>query len=184
MCCLLPILVAHERRKGVNILAAPQDPHQIPSSPPPPPPAEALVSSSTARRAKRDEIPPMERQRSPLKEALEQPRTKLRDCVYICGGSYITRLKTRWNGLSCPSCLYIMRATFLLPLARMLAAFYRAIKVVNQSLLNDLCFLTCFTGGEGAGTVAAALRTHGSALRGGGGGGGLCNRHNPRLSGL
>lgn len=81
-----------------------------------------------------------------------------------------------------PSCLYIMRATFLLPLARMLAAFYGAIKVVNQSLLNDLCFLTCFTGGEGAGTVAVALLTHGSALRGSGGG--LCNRHNPWLSGL
>lgn len=99
MCCLLPILVAHERRKGVNILAAPQDPRQIPSSSFPPP-AEALVSSSTARRAKRDEIPPMERQRSPLTEALEQPRTKLRESVYICGGSYITRVKTRWNGLA------------------------------------------------------------------------------------
>lgn len=47
----------------------------------------------------------------------------------------------------------------------MLAAFYSAIKAVNQSLLNDLCFLTCFTGGGGTGTVAAALRTHGSALR-------------------
>lgn len=56
-----------------------------------------------------------------------------------------------------PSCLYIMRATFLLPLARVLAAFYRAIKAVNQSLLNDLCFLTCFTGGGETGTVAAVL---------------------------
>lgn len=74
-----------------------------------------------------------------------------------------------------PSCLYIMRATFLLPLARMLAAFYRAIKAVNQSLLNDLCFLTCFTGGGGTGTVAAALHTHGRAPR---------DRHQPRLSGL
>lgn len=99
MCCLLPILVAYERRKSVNILAAPQDPHQIPSSSPSPP-AEALVSSTTARRAKRDKIPPMERQSSLLKEASEQRRTKLRDCIYICGGSYITRLRTRWNGLA------------------------------------------------------------------------------------
>lgn len=46
-----------------------------------------------------------------------------------------------------------MRTTFLLPLVRMLEAFYRAIKAVNQSLLNDPWFLTCFTGYD---TVVAA----------------------------
>lgn len=53
--------------------------------------------------------------------------------------------------------------TFLLPLARMLEAFYRAIKAVNQSLLNDPWFLTCFTGSE---TVVAAHCTHGFTLCG------------------
>lgn len=61
------------------------------------------------------------------------------------------------------SCLYRMRTTFLLPLARMLEAFYRAIKAVNQSLLNDPWFLTCFTGSD---TVVAAHCTHGFALCG------------------
>lgn len=61
------------------------------------------------------------------------------------------------------SCLYKMRTTFLLPLARMLEAFYRAIKAVNQSLLNDPWFLTCFTGSD---TVVAAHCTHGFALCG------------------
>ena len=56
-----------------------------------------------------------------------------------------------------------MHTTFLLPLARMLEAFYRAIKAVNQSLLNDPWFLTCFTGSE---TVVAAHCTHGFALCG------------------
>lgn len=56
-----------------------------------------------------------------------------------------------------------MRTTFLLPLARMLEAFYRAIKTVNQSLLNDPWFLTCFTGSD---TVVAAHCTHGFALCG------------------
>lgn len=51
-----------------------------------------------------------------------------------------------------------MRSTFLLPLARMLEAFYRAIKAINQSLLNDLWFLTCFTGSD---TLVATHRTHG-----------------------
>lgn len=58
-------------------------------------------------------------------------------------------------------CLYRMRTTFLLPLARTLGAFYRAIKAVNQSLLNDPWFLTCFTGSE---TVVAVHCTHGFAL--------------------
>lgn len=61
------------------------------------------------------------------------------------------------------SCLYRMRTTFLLPLARMLKAFYRAIKAVNQSLLNDPWFLTCFTGSD---TVVAAHCTHGFTLCG------------------
>ncbi len=56
-----------------------------------------------------------------------------------------------------------MRTTFLLPLARMLEAFYRAIKAVNQSLLNDPWFLTCFTGSD---TVVAAHCTHGFTLCG------------------
>lgn len=43
----------------------------------------------------------------------------------------------------------------------MLEAFYRAIKAVNQSLLNDLWFLTCFIGSA---TVVAAHCTHGFAL--------------------
>lgn len=60
------------------------------------------------------------------------------------------------------SCLHRMRTTFLLPLARMLEAFYRAIKAVNQSLLNDPWFLTCFTGSD---TVVAAHCTHGFTLR-------------------
>lgn len=60
-------------------------------------------------------------------------------------------------------CLYRMRTTFLLPLARMLEAFYRAIKAVNQSLLTDPWFLTCFTGSD---TVVAAHCTHGFALCG------------------
>lgn len=46
-----------------------------------------------------------------------------------------------------------MRTTFLLPLPRMLEAFYRAIKAVNQSLLNDPWFPVCFTGSD---TVVAA----------------------------
>lgn len=45
----------------------------------------------------------------------------------------------------------------------MLEAFYRAIKAVNQSLLNDPWFLTCFIGSE---TVVATHCTHGSALGG------------------
>lgn len=61
------------------------------------------------------------------------------------------------------SCLHRMRTTFLLPLARMLEAFYRAIKTVNQSLLNDPRFLTCFTGSD---TVVAAHCTHGFTLCG------------------
>lgn len=46
----------------------------------------------------------------------------------------------------------------------MLEAFYRAIKPVNQSLLNDPWFLTCFTGSDTV--VVAAHCTHGSALCG------------------
>lgn len=45
----------------------------------------------------------------------------------------------------------------------MLEAFYRAIKAVNQSLLNDPWFLRCFIGSE---TVVATHCTHGSALGG------------------
>lgn len=61
------------------------------------------------------------------------------------------------------SCLYRMRTTFLLPLARMLEAFYSAIKAVNQSLWNDPWFLTCFTGAD---TVVATHCTHGFTLCG------------------
>lgn len=61
--------------------------------------------------------------------------------------------------LVCKEC----STTFLLSLARMLEAFYRAIKAVNQSLLNDPWFLTCFTGSD---TVVAANRTHFFSLSG------------------
>lgn len=44
----------------------------------------------------------------------------------------------------------------------MLEGFYRAINAVNQSLLNDPWFLTCFIGSE---TVAARC-AHGSAVGG------------------
>lgn len=68
-------------------------------------------------------------------------------CLYLQQRLHNTVLKNKVKRPRRLSCLYIMRTTFLLPLARMLAAFYRAIKAVNQSLLNDPCFLTCFTGG-------------------------------------
>lgn len=89
--------------------------------------------------------------------------------------NYITCLKSRWNVFisGCP-CLYRMRTTFLLPLARMLEAFYRAIKAVNQSLLNDPWFLTCFTGSD---TVVAAHCAHMALLS-------VAYLHNLRLSGL
>lgn len=88
---------------------------------------------------------------------------KLQVSAYFHGNNDIICLKETWKWHFWLSCLYRMRTTFLLPLARMLEAFYRAIKAVNQSLLNDPWFLTCFTGSD---TVVAAHCTHGFALRG------------------
>lgn len=92
------------------------------------------------------------------------PTLQVNGSIYFHSDNYIIRFKKRHEmAYFWLSCLCRMRTTFLLPLARMLEAFYRAIKAVNQSLLNDPWFLTCFTGSD---TVVAADCTHGFTLCG------------------
>lgn len=97
--------------------------------------------------------------RIPLGETWNLNRKQHQNCK-MCQFSqpslHNTHVKNHVKGGGEP-CLYRMRTTFLLPLARTLGAFYRAIKAVNQSLLNDPWFLTCFTGSETV--VAAHLHT-------------------------